>query len=77
MSAREMDGISQVNAVPFGKASDSLDDMYGALGSATLKVEVVGEAFHEKSFFTRKSRHLFRVQYIGLYIRDHYDFNGV
>ncbi len=47
MSALQMDAFSQVNFVKFGAVWSSLDDMYGALGNAVLKVGVVGGAFTE------------------------------
>jgi len=77
MSAPQIDAYSQVNFAEFGKFSDSLDDMYGALGNATLKVGVVGKAFTRDDPTTRKARHYFRVEHIGFYIRDNYDFNGL
>lgn len=77
MSALQMDVLSQVNFAPFGDTFDVLDDMYGALGKATVKVGVVGHAFSEENPDNKKIRHLFRVEYIGFYIRDHYDFNGL
>ncbi|MEZ2876264.1 DUF6402 family protein [Pseudomonas lundensis] len=77
MSALQMDVISQVNFAVFGGTWDVLDDMYGALGNATLKVGVVGEAFTERNPATKQLRHLFHVERVGFYIRDHYDFNGL
>ena len=76
MSAREMDAISQVNFVRFGESLDTLDDMYGALGKATLKVGVAGTAYSLVDAETGKPRHFFKVRYLGYYIRDNYDFNG-
>lgn len=76
-SAREMDALSQLNYAPFGSTEDPLDDMYGALGSATLKVGVVGKTFTEQDCETGKTRNYFKVEYAGFYIRDHYDFNGI
>lgn len=77
MSAVQMDALNQVNIAPLGDKWDVLDDMYGALGSALVKVGVVGTAFSEKDVVTGKSRILFRVTHLGFYIRDHYDFNGL
>jgi hypothetical protein len=77
MSARELDFVGQVNFHKFGETLDVLDDMYGALGKATLKVGVVGQAFTEKNTVTGQVRNLFRAEYLGFYIRDHYDFNGM
>lgn len=77
MSAVQMESISQVNFTLFGEAWDTLDDMYGALGNATLKVGVVGRAFNERDPVTHKNYSYFRVEHLGFYIRDHYDFNGL
>ena len=77
MSAMQMDAVSQINFVKFGTAWNTLDDMYGALGNAILKVGVVGEAFTEINPETQQVRHLFQVERVGFYIRDHYDFNGL
>lgn len=76
LSAREIDARSQVNIVPFGDSLDPLDDMYGALGAATLKIGVVGTSFSEHDADTRQLRNYFKVVSVGFYIRDHYDFNG-
>lgn len=76
-SAREIDASSQVNFVTLGTTLDPLDDMYGALGVATLKIGVVGQTFAKEDAETRRSRNYFRVEYVGLYIRDNYDFNGL
>ena len=77
MSALQMDAFSQVNFVKFGTVWNSLDDMYGALGNAVLKVGVVGEAFTEVNPVTKQVRYLFHIKQVGFYIRDHYDFNGL
>lgn len=76
MSAPQMDALSQVNFAKFGDAWDVLDDMYGALGFATLKVGVVGKVFSEVNPTTKQVRNFFRIEHLGFYIRDHYDFNG-
>ncbi|MBM1183396.1 hypothetical protein HBN84_18455 [Pseudomonas lundensis] len=77
MSALQMDACSQINFVKFGEVWNSLDDMYGALGKAVLKVGVVGEAFTKLNPATKQLHHLFHVEKVGFYIRDHYDFNGL
>ncbi|OLS60198.1 DUF6402 family protein [Pseudomonas putida] len=76
-SAREMDAFSQLNYTAFGSTEDPLDDMYGALGTATLKVGVVGQTFTKQDCETGRTRNYFKVEYAGFYIRDHYDFNGI
>ncbi len=77
MSALHMDGLSQVNVAPLGEVWDVLDDMYGALGKAIVKVGVVGHALSEQNPETKEVRNLFHVEYLGFYVRDHYDFNGL
>ncbi|MDU8502542.1 DUF6402 family protein [Pseudomonas syringae] len=77
MSAREMDSMSQINFSLFGDTWDALDDMYGALGKATLKVGLVGRTKTEENTITRQQKTYFTVEHIGFYIRDHYDFNGL
>jgi len=72
MSARELDESCQVNAKPFGSAISTLDDAYGALGSATMKVAVIGQA----SIDPLDGRASFHIEAAGTYIRDFYDFNG-
>lgn len=76
-SAREMDALSQVNFVKFGSTKDPLDDMYGALGVATLKIGVTGRTLTTKDPETRVIKNYFKVENIGFYIRDNYDFNGL
>ncbi|MEE1923955.1 DUF6402 family protein [Pseudomonas sp. 148P] len=77
LSAREMDASAQVNFVQLGRPDDPLDDMYGALGVATLKIGVIGETFSREDPTTRQMRNYLKVERIGFYIRDHYDFNGL
>lgn len=77
MQALQLDAISQINYAPLGETLDVLDDMYGALGKATLKFGVVGKAFTEKDPITHHIYHYFRIEHIGFYIRDNYDFNGM
>jgi hypothetical protein len=72
MNARQLDATAQVNALSFGKAWNSLDDMYGALGASSAKIGVVGDAMYD----IRTDRKIFHVTHIGTYIRDTYDFNG-
>ncbi|MQU07610.1 DUF6402 family protein [Pseudomonas helleri] len=77
MSSLQMDVVSQVNFTRFGSTWAALDDMYGALGIAVLKVGVVGEAFTEVNPVTKQVRYLFHIEQVGFFIRDHYDFNGL
>ncbi|WP_175651147.1 DUF6402 family protein [Pseudomonas sp. Marseille-P9899] len=76
-SARQIDASAQVNFVQLGSTDDPLDDMYGALGIATLKVGVVGKTFSKEDPETRQLKNFFQIERIGFYIRDHYDFNGL
>lgn len=77
MTAREVDSTSQVNFTRFGNAWNTLDDMYGALGRASLKIGVTGTAFGLQNPITREIKAHFQVEYLGFYIRDHYDFSGL
>lgn len=76
MPAVQLDALSQVNFTKFGSAWDALDDMYGSLGSATLKVAVTGTAFSREDQTTKQTQYYFQIDNLGFYIRDHYDFNG-
>ncbi|WP_122670374.1 DUF6402 family protein [Pseudomonas viridiflava] len=76
MSSIQVDASTQINFTKFGEAWDVLDDMYGALGLATLKVGVTGNTFIENSPITLQPHRYFHVQHMGFYIRDNYDFNG-
>jgi hypothetical protein len=77
MSAVQMDAFSQINFSDLGDAWDNVDDLYGALGAATLKVGVVGRVFTEEDPNTHQIFHYFRIEHLGFYIRDNYDFNGM
>ncbi|MDM0077492.1 DUF6402 family protein [Variovorax sp. J2P1-59] len=72
MSAMQLDLESQVNALKLGSAWDTLNDYFGAIFKASLKVAVVGKAY--RSLLTGKN--LFEVEQLGFYIRDTYDFNA-
>lgn len=71
-SAFRLDQLHQSNARKFGDFSDPLDDMYGSLGKATLKVALIGEAKRDP----RSERVSIRTTHAGYYIRDTYDFKG-
>lgn len=77
LSAREIDTLSQINIADLGSTFDPLDDMYGALGMATIKIGVVGKTFTKEDPAAKKIRNFFHLQHLGFYIRDHYDFNGM
>ncbi|GGP26710.1 DUF6402 family protein [Silvimonas amylolytica] len=63
-SARELDATCQIQYCGFGARMDTIDDLYGAIGTAILKLAVVGQS---KGAF-------FYVEKLGVYIRDTYDF---
>lgn len=71
MSIAELDDLCQVNFEPIGELSDTMDDMYGALGSATMKMAFVGKVERAEA----DGRRQFSLSHIGFYIRDNYDFN--
>jgi hypothetical protein len=72
-SAIQLENSCQSNRVPFGGKLDTMDDMYGSLGLATLKVALIGEAVRD----ARSGRIVLQVTHTGFYIRDTYDFNGL
>jgi hypothetical protein len=74
-TALELEDISQFNLIRFGasdweKATDSLDDVYGALGTFAVKVAAtkVRTISNDRGFST------IEIEQIGLYARDTYDF---
>lgn len=75
LSAIELDKTSQFNFIKIGstlweKATDTLDDVYGALGSFIIKV-----AFTDLNV-TRDTDGFMRLEIkeLGLYVRDTYEF---
>ncbi|MBX8469981.1 hypothetical protein K5E37_13100 [Pseudomonas sp. RIT778] len=74
-TAMELEDISQFNLIRFGasdweKATDALDDVYGALGTFVVKVAAT-------RFRTIQNDHGFpaiEIEQVGLYVRDTYDF---
>ncbi|QBX80455.1 DUF6402 family protein [Citrobacter tructae] len=75
LSAMELDKISQFNFIRIGstlweKATDKLDDVYGALGSFIIKI-----AFTDLSISKEKSGFIrLEINELGLYVRDTYEF---
>ncbi|EEE2004595.1 hypothetical protein CI266_005044 [Salmonella enterica subsp. enterica serovar Kotte] len=63
-----LDATSQVNTISIGSKFDTVNDWYGAMGNANLKVCVRGktEARGECVFFL--------VEKLGIYLKDTYDF---
>jgi hypothetical protein len=70
-SASVLDNTCQVNYKGFGEYMDTLDDFYGAIFKATLKVAVVGHAAYDPDIHMD----FFKVDKMGFYLRDTYDFN--
>ncbi|WP_373386821.1 DUF6402 family protein [Pseudomonas alcaligenes] len=78
LSAIQLEETSQFNLIRIGatlweKATDDLDDVYGALGSFVIKVAAT-------KFRTYASDHGFpaiEIEEIGLYVRDTYDFLNI
>ncbi|WCM89496.1 DUF6402 family protein [Acidovorax sp. NCPPB 3576] len=65
-----LDSTCQINYLVFGKMGDPLDDLYGAMGEAQIKVAVSGivttQGFGKASI---------QVDELAFYLRDSYDFN--
>ncbi|HEY4293637.1 DUF6402 family protein [Luteibacter sp.] len=72
-SAVQLEMSCQSNFESFGDELDTMDDLYGALGLATLKVALIGEASRD----ARTGGITADVTFAGFYIRDTYDFNGL
>lgn len=68
--AKGVDESCQVNIFKVGRLSDPLDDFYGAMGEATLKVAVSGIVTS-----TGAGKTAMRIDELGFYLRDSYDFN--
>ncbi len=75
LSAMQLEETSQFNLIRLGstlweKATDNLDDVYGALGSFAIKIAAT-------KFRTLSNDYGFpaiKIEEIGLYVRDTYDF---
>lgn len=72
MDARKLEDTSYINSLSVGGLTDTLDDMYGALGVCNLHMAVVGRALTDN----RTGRRIFQIHQCGFYIKDYYDFNG-
>ncbi|MGB4074355.1 DUF6402 family protein [Pseudomonas sp.] len=78
LSAVQLEDTSQFNLIRIGattweKATDGLDDVYGALGSFAIKIAAT-------KFRTMANDHGYpaiEIEEIGLYVRDTYDFLNV
>lgn len=69
-SAKILDKTSQVNFESIGHLSDPMDDFYGAMGEATLKVAVSGVVTPKGP-----GKAAIVIDELGFYLRDSYDFN--
>ncbi|HHW3967013.1 DUF6402 family protein [Klebsiella pneumoniae] len=65
---RELEDTAQVNMTLIGSKTDTVNEWYGAIGNANLKVCVRGhvENLKDESFFN--------VESVGYYLKDTYDF---
>lgn len=70
-TAIQLDKTCQSNIEPFGANLDTMDDLYGSLGMATMKVALIGYVSRD----TCTERITLQVTHAGFYIRDTYDFN--
>lgn len=68
LDAVQLDARNAINYRGFGSLSNTIDDMYGALGNAGFKAAAVGRVE------VRGKRDVFVVDAIGIYVRDTYDF---
>ncbi|NPE60182.1 hypothetical protein HLB27_07745 [Dickeya dadantii] len=67
-SARVLDASAQVSGVDVGGILDTINDWYGAIGKANLKLAVRGyTSVHE-------NKSIFSLESIGVYLKDAYDF---
>lgn len=64
----DLGATSQVNIISVGVFFDTVDDWYGAIGNATLKIAVSGftTTFDGEPYFI--------VESVGFYLKDTYDF---
>lgn len=70
MNARELNVHCQIQTQMFGSRTDTIDDLYGAIGLGMLQLAVVGEV--QRGI----NKDSFRVDNIGVYLKDAYEFNG-
>lgn len=65
-----LDKTCQVNLVEVGSLSDPLDDFYGAMGKAGLKLAVSGQVTPRSN-----GKSQIAIDELAVYLRDTYDFN--
>lgn len=65
---KELEATAQVNTIPIGSKTDTINEWYAAIGNANLKACVRGkvETMNKDTFFI--------VESIGYYLKDTYDF---
>ncbi|EMH4161411.1 hypothetical protein RJ498_000615 [Pluralibacter gergoviae] len=65
---RELEATAQVNTIPIGSKTDTINEWYAAIGNANLKACIRGqvENMNGDSFFN--------VESVGYYLKDTYDF---
>ena len=68
MTARELNATCQIQTVPCGKLTDTIDDFYGAIGRGMVQLAVVGHVHRGKI------GELFIIDKVGLYLKDCYEF---
>jgi hypothetical protein len=68
--AKVLDNTCQVNVQRIGQLSDPMDDFYGAMGEASLKVAVSGIVTP-----TDVGKTSIEIDEMGFYLRDSYDFS--
>ncbi|SDG20622.1 DUF6402 family protein [Dyella sp. 333MFSha] len=71
-TAIQLEATCQSNIELFGDNLGTMDDLYGSLGKAAMKVVLIGEATRD----ARTGRISLQVTHAGYYIRDTYDFEG-
>jgi hypothetical protein len=70
LPAKTLDNTCQVNYLVFGRLSDPLDDFYGAMGEAQMKVAASGIVIPVDNGKTTV-----KIDELAFYLRDSYDFN--
>ncbi|MDA8454458.1 DUF6402 family protein [Acidovorax sp. GBBC 3334] len=68
--AKVLDDACQVNFLDVGRFGDPMDDFYGAMGEATLKIAVSGLVTPKG-----RDRGAIAIDELAFYLRDSYDFN--
>ncbi len=68
--AKILDATCQVNRLKVGRFGDPMDDFYGAMGEATLKIAVSGMVTSQE-----RGKASVAIDELAFYLRDSYDFN--